>query len=113
MRMVAMLIGASVSISVVLWKQHWDASAVHEDDLPGTCSFLQKGRFQPFLIHDARGVRDTAFINVGNPRAVAADVDVRFGHVPFVASARGMLGLDEVHDGFSIESGTSIEHVKV
>lgn len=113
MRMVAIVIGASISIAVVLLKQHGDAGAVHEDDLPDACPFLQEGRFQPFLIHGAGGVCDTAFVDVGDPRGVAADVDVRFGHVPFVALARGMLGLDEGHDGFSIESGTSIEHVKV
>lgn len=110
--MVAIVIGASVSISV-LFQQHGDAGAVHEDDLPDACSFLQEGRFQPFLIHGAGGVCDTALIDVGDPRGVAGDVDVRLGHVPIEALARGMLGLDEVHDGFSFESGTSIEHVKV
>jgi peptide deformylase len=59
------------------------------------------------------GVGDAAFIDVCNPSDFAADVDVRFGHVPFKALVRGMLGLDEDHDGFSVESGATIEYVKI
>lgn len=54
-----------------------------------------------------------SFIHVGDPSGVAADMDVRFGYIPLIALARGRLGLDEGHNGFSIESGASIEHVRV
>jgi hypothetical protein len=61
---------------------------VHEDDLPGAGLFLQKGRFQPVLVHGARSVGDAAFVNVGDPSCIAADVDVGFGHV-FVGALAG------------------------
>jgi len=89
------------------------ARAVHEDELPGPCLFLEEGRFQPVLARGARGVGDAAFIDIGDPSGVAADVDVRFGHVPFIALARGMLCLDEGHDGVSVESSPNIEYVKI
>jgi len=106
-------IKASMSFAMIVFRCHRDAGAMHEDDLPVPCLFLQKGRFQPFLVHRAGGVSDAAFIDVGNPSHVAADVDVWFGHVPFIALARGMLGLYKCHDGFSVESGASIIYVKV
>ncbi|MEA2542307.1 MAG: hypothetical protein QOH35_3673, partial [Acidobacteriaceae bacterium] len=34
---------------MVLLSRHGDAGAVHEDDLPGACLFLEEGRFQPSL----------------------------------------------------------------
>jgi hypothetical protein len=88
------------------------AGAVHEDDLPGAGLFLEEGRFQPVLVHGAGSVGDAAFIDVGDPSGVAVDVDVRFGHVPFIALARGMLALDESHDGVSVESGAHIKYVE-
>jgi hypothetical protein len=66
--------------------------------------FCKKGRFHPSLVHGAGRVSDAAPVDVGNPRGVIADMDVRLGHVPFIAFARSMLGLDEGHDGFSVES---------
>ena len=81
-----------MSFVLVLLRRHRDAGAVHEDDLPGACLFLQEGRFQPVLVHSAGSVGDAAFIDVGDPSGVAADVDVRFGYVPFIALACGMLG---------------------
>jgi hypothetical protein len=42
-----------------------------------------------------------------------ADADVRFSHVPFIAFARGMLGLDKGDEVFSVESDASVEYVKV
>src|SRR5258708_11302601 len=90
-----------------------DAGAVHEDDLPDACLFLQEGRFQPFLARGAGGVGDTAFIAVADPSYVAGALAVPFGYVPFIALARSMLGLDEGHDGVSVELGASIEYVKV
>ena len=75
--------------------------------------FLQEGRFQPLLVRCAGGIGDAAFIDVGNPSGVAADVDVRFRHVPFIMLARGMLGFDEGHDRVHVESRPSIEYVKL
>ena len=86
---------------------------MHEDDLPDAGPFFQEGRFQPVLVHGAGNVGDAAFIDVGNPSGVAPDVDVRFGHVPFITFAHGMLRLDESHDGVSVESRAAIEYVKV
>ena len=86
---------------------------MHEDDLPVAGLFFEEGRFQPILLRSTGGVGDATFIDVGNPRGVAANVDVGFGHVPLVALACGMLGLDEAHNAVSIESGTSIKNVKV
>src|SRR6267378_689155 len=100
-----------MSFALVLLSRHRDAGAVHEHDLPGACLFLQEGRFQPVLVHSAGTVGDTPFIDVGDPSGVTADVDARFGYVPFIALACGMLGLDDCHDGVSVESGASIEYV--
>ena len=61
-------------------------------------------RFEPFLAHGAGGVGDAALIDVGNPSGDAADVDVRFGHVPFIAFPSGILGFDEGHDRVPVES---------
>jgi hypothetical protein len=63
------------------------ARTVHEDDLSDASLFLEKSRFEPFLAHGARGVRDAALIDVCNPSGIAADVDVGFRHVPLVAFA--------------------------
>src|SRR5438105_645085 len=98
---------------MVFLKLHGNAGAVHEDDLPVACPFFEEGRFEPILLRGTGGVGDAAFIDVGNPRGVAADVDVGFGHVPLVALARSMLGLDEGHNAVSVESGTSIKNVKI
>jgi hypothetical protein len=65
-----------------------DARAVHEDDLPNACLFLEKGRFEPFLTQGAGGVGDAALIDVCNLSGFAADVDVGFSHVPLEAFAR-------------------------
>jgi hypothetical protein len=51
---------------------------VLEDDLPDATLFLQEGRLQPFLVRCTGAVADAAFVNVGDPSGVAADVDVRF-----------------------------------
>jgi hypothetical protein len=40
-------------------------------------------------------------------------MDVGLGHVPFIAFARTLLGLDKGHDGFSVESSAPVEYVKV
>jgi len=93
-----------MSFPVTLWRRHRNARAVHEDDLPDASLFLEKGRFEPFLAHGARGVRDAALIDVCNPSGIAADVDVGFRHVPLVAFARRMLGFDHGHDGIPGES---------
>jgi hypothetical protein len=61
----------------------------------------------------AGGASDAAPIDVSDPCGLAADVDVRLGHIPFVVHARGMLRLDASHDGVSVESGASIINVKV
>jgi hypothetical protein len=79
-----------MSFPLLPLRRYGDAGAVHEDDLPGPCLFLQEGRFQPVLVQGAGGVGDAAFIDVGDPSGIASDVDVRFGHVPFIALARGM-----------------------
>jgi hypothetical protein len=102
-----------MSFAMVLLRRHRDAGAVHEDDLPGACLFLEESRLQPLLVYRAGGISDPALVDVGNPSGFAADVDVGFGHVPFVTLARVMLGLDEAHDGVSVESGTSIEDIEV
>src|SRR5580658_372307 len=102
-----------MSFALVLLSRYRDAGAMHEDDLPGACLFLQEGGFQPILVHGTGSVGDAAFIDVGDPSAIAADVDVGFGHVPFIMLARGMLCLDESHDGVSVESRAAIEYVKV
>src|SRR5260370_16299231 len=101
-----------MSFAMVLLWHHGDAGAVHKGDLPGACLFPEKSRFQPSLVHGAGSVCDASFIDVGNPSSVAADVDIGFGDVPLVTLARNMLGLDEGHDGVSIESGASIEDIK-
>jgi hypothetical protein len=106
------LVTRSFKVSLVLLRRYGDAGAVHEDDLPDAGLFLQEGRFQPVLVHGAGSVGDAAFIDVGDPSGVAVDVNLRFGHVPFIALARGMLCLDEGHDGVSVESGASIKYVK-
>ena len=87
-----------MSFAMVLLRRHRDAGAVHEDDLPVARLFLQEGRFQPFLADGSGGVRDTAFIDVGDSSGVAGDVYIGFSHVPLVTLARNMLGLDEGHD---------------
>jgi len=74
-----------MSFPVTLWRRRRNARAVHEDDLPDASLFLEKSRFEPFLAHGARGVRDAASIDVCNPSGIAADVDVGFRHVPLVA----------------------------
>src|ERR1700730_2171719 len=102
-----------MSFAMVLLRRYGYTGAVHEDDLPDACLFLEESRFQPILVYSAGSVCDAAFIDVGYPSGVAADVDVGLGHVPLVTLARDMLGLDEGHDGVSIESGTSIEDIKV
>src|ERR1700737_446665 len=102
-----------MSLAMVLLRRHGDAGTVHEDDLPGACLFLEKSRLQPLLVYGAGGICEAALIDVGNPSGVAADVNVGFGHVPFVTLACEMLGLDEGHDGVTVESGTSIEDIKV
>src|SRR5260370_42349456 len=102
-----------MSFAMVLLWHHGDAGAVHKGDLPGACLFPEKSRFQPSLVHGAGSVCDASFIDVGNPSSVAADVDIGFGDVPLVTLARDMLGLDEGHDGGSIESGASLADIKV
>ena len=64
-----------MSFVMVVFRCHGDAGAVHENDLPVPCLFLQEGRFQPLLVRCAGGVGDAAFIGVGNPSGVTADVD--------------------------------------
>src|SRR5260370_7362565 len=102
-----------MSFAVVLLRHHGDVGGVHKGDLQGAGLFLEKSRFQPSLVHGAGGVCDASFIDVGNPSSVAADVNVGFGHAPLVTLARDMLGLDEGHDGVSIESGASLADIKV
>jgi hypothetical protein len=75
--------------------------------------FWRKADSSQFWLTMPGSVSDAALIDVGNPCRVAADVDVGFRHVPFVTLAREVLGLDEGHDGVSVESGTSIEDIKV
>ena len=101
-----------MSFGMFLLNRHGDAGAVHEDDLPGACLFLEKGRFQPGLIRGAGRVSDAALIDVSNPCCLAADVHVGFGHFPFVALARDVLCLDESHDGVSVEPGAYVIYVK-
>jgi len=93
-----------MSFPLTFWRPRRNARAVHEDDLPDASLFLEKSRFEPFLVHGARGVRDAASINICNPSGIAADVDVGFRHVPLVAFARRMLGFDQGHDGIPAES---------
>jgi hypothetical protein len=77
-------------------------------------SFSRKADSSHSLVHGgAGGVGDTALIDVSHPSRLAADVDVRLGHIPFVVHARGMLCLDGGHDGVSIESGAYVIYVKV
>jgi len=102
-----------MSFPVTLWRRHRNARAVHEDDLPDASLFLEKGRFEPFLAHGARGIRDAALIDVCNPSGIAADVDVGFRHVPLVAFTRRMLGFDHGHDGIPGESDAPVVDVKV
>jgi hypothetical protein len=52
-------------------------------------------------------------IDVGNPSGDAVDVDVRFGHVPFIAFPSGILGFDEGHDRVPVESDFSIADVNI
>ena len=102
-----------MSFPVTLWRRRRNARAVHEDDLPDASLFLEKGRFEPFLAHGARGVRNAALIDICNPSAIAPDVDVGFRHVPLVAFARRMLGFDHGHDGIPVESDAPVVDVKV
>src|SRR5467141_3442140 len=102
-----------MSFPVTLWRRHRNARAVHEEDLPDASLFLEKGRFEPFLAHGARGVRDAALIDVCNPSGIAADVDVGFRHVPLVAFTCRMLGFDHGHDGIPVESYAPVVDVKV
>jgi hypothetical protein len=73
--------------------------------------FQTPSRFSRKADSNPGGMGDAAFIDVGDPSGVAADMDIRFGHVPFIALARGMLGLNEGHDGVSVESGASVASV--
>lgn len=98
---------------MVPFYRYRDTGAVHEYDLPDARLFFQEGRFQPFLISGAGGVGDAAFIDVGNPSGVAADVDVGFGYVPLEALTRCMLSLDEGYDAVAVESGATVVDVKV
>jgi hypothetical protein len=52
---------------IVLSRRRRRARAVHEEDLPEASLFLQDSRFQPLLVHGARGVRDAALIDVSDP----------------------------------------------
>jgi hypothetical protein len=61
---------------MVLLKHHGNAGAKHEDDLPVACPFFEEGRFEPILLRGTGGVGDATFVDVSNPSAVAADVDV-------------------------------------
>jgi len=99
---------------MILLSRHRDTCAVHEDDLPDACLFLEENRFQPILAHGGAGsVSDAALIDVSHPCRLAADVDVRLGHIPLVVPSRGMLRLDASHDGVSVEPDASIIDVKV
>src|SRR6266481_7737441 len=102
-----------MSFPVTLWRRRKNARAVHEDDLPDASLFVEKSRFEPFLAHGARGVRDTALIDVCNPSGIAADVDVGFSHVPLVAVARCVQSFDHAHDGIPVESDASIVDIKI
>src|SRR5258707_1674204 len=102
-----------MSFPVTLWRGHRNARAVHEDDLPDASLFLEEGRFEPFLAHGARGVRDAALIDVCNPTGIAADVAVGFRHVPLVAFTRRMLGFEHGDDGIPVESDAPVVDVKV
>src|SRR6266849_4808002 len=64
-----------MSFPVTLWRRHRNARAVHEDDLPDASLFLEKGRFEPFLAHGARGIRDAALIDVCNPSGIPGESD--------------------------------------
>jgi len=90
-----------------------DTGAVHEEDLPLACLFLQEGRFQPVLLDGAGSVGNAAFIGIRDPSGVTANADLRFSHVPFIAPACSVLGFDETHDGVTVESRASIKYVKV
>jgi hypothetical protein len=98
---------------VTLWWRHREVRAVREDDLPDATCFLEKSRFEPFLAHGARGVRDAALIDVCNPSDIAADVDVGFRHVPLVAFACCMQSFDHGHDGIPVESDASVVDIKI
>src|SRR5260370_41243483 len=100
-----------MSFAMVLLRCHGGAGAVHEDDLPGACLFLEESRLQPLLVYRAGGICDPAFVNVGNPGGSAADVDVGSGYVPFVTLTLAALGLAEGPVGVSLESGTSIQDI--
>src|SRR5260370_21019284 len=102
-----------MSFPVTLWRRHRNARAVHENDLPDASLFLEKGRFEPFLAHGARGIRDAALIDVCNPSGIAADVDVGFRHVPLVSFTRRMLCFDHGHDGIPGESDAPYADVEV
>ena len=86
---------------------------MQEGDLPGASLFHEEGRLQPFQFLSTGSIGDAAFIDVSNPRGVSGDVNVGRGHVPVVLPSRGMVGLDERHDGVSVEPGSSVVHVKV
>jgi hypothetical protein len=90
-----------------------DTGTVHENNFPGSCLLLKKGRLKPILILRAGGIRYTALVGVGHPCGITIYVDVRVGHVPLVVFTRGVLNLDEVHDRVSIESSASIEDIEV
>ena len=98
---------------VTLWRHCRDSRAVHEDDLPNACLFLEKDRFKPFLAQGAGGVGDAALIDVCNPSDIADDVDVRFSHVSLEAFARCMQTFDHGHDGIPVESDASIVDIKI
>src|SRR5258707_9348777 len=102
-----------MSFPVTLGGRKRTALGVKKCDLPDASLFLEKGSFEPFLAHGARGVRDAALIDVCNPRGIAADVDVGFRPVPLVAFTRRMLGFDHGHDGIPGESDAPVVDVKV
>src|SRR5258707_2043590 len=93
-----------MSFPVTLWRRHRNGRAMHEDDLPDASLFLEKGRFEPFLAHGARGIRDAALIDGCNPSVLPAHVDDGFRHRPLLAFTRGMLGSYRGHSCSPVDS---------
>ena len=85
---------------------------MHEDNLPVARLLLEESRFQPLQLRGAGSVGNTAFVDVGDPSGVVADVHVGFGHIPLVMFAGGVLGFDKGHNSVSVEAEAAIEDVK-
>jgi hypothetical protein len=80
---------------MVLLRQHKDAGAVHEDDLPGTLTFLEEGRFQPARLQKMKEqfllqLQQNHNCRISNSAAKDANVVTQYVQAPARARSRAI-----------------------